>query len=77
MRPGQQSSAISYGAHVNYVNTSTRAAWRSDERLDLFIICFTTGEKDKISVKTYCLAVDVGQTETDYVDWSAGAADGE
>ncbi len=77
MRPGQRSSAISCGAHVNYVNTSTLAAWRSDERLDLFLICFTTGEKDKISVKTYCLAVDVGQTETDYVDWSVGAADGE
>lgn len=76
MRPGQRSSAISCGAHVNYVNTSTLATWRSDERLDLFLICFTTGEKDKISVKTYCLAVDVGQTETDYVDWSAGAADG-
>lgn len=77
MRPGQRSTWISCGAHVNYVNMSTRAAWRSDERDDLFLICFTIGEKCKILVKTYCLAVDVGQTETDYVDWSTGAADGE
>lgn len=62
MKPGQRSAGIPRSAHVNYVNTSTRVAWRSDERVYLFLICFTTGEKQaKPQRRFFALAEDAGR----------------